>query len=171
MAEISLTAYSDSAAYAVLSRLDPADLAESEAMRGKPSSGLELFADWRALQGHCLASMVVRSGLGLTGTPIALFALVGTGQAGIAMAGLLACSHRTWRPELLRLAVEIRRAMPGFAAVRGIHRIEARCWARHPSAYTLLQALGFRHEAHLYGFGPKGTETFHQFAFLPPTQP
>ncbi len=169
-AQITLTGYSDAAAYAVLSRLDAADLAEAEVTRGATVTGLSLFADWRGMEPHRAVSMVVRSGFGPHGTPIALFALVNTGQAGVAAAALLACNHRSWRPELLRLAVELRRQMPGFASQRRINRIEARCWARHPTAARLLGALGFRHEASMTGFGPKGTETFHQFAFLSPPQ-
>lgn len=171
MAEISITPYSDSAAYAVLSRLDPADLAEAEAMRGAAVTGLSLFADWRAMEPHRVVSLVVRAGHHHAGPPIAVFALANTGQAGVASAALLACNHRTWRPELRRLALEIRGQMPRFAWGRGIHRIEARCWAPHPTAARLLMALGFGLEASLRGFGPRGTETFHQFAFLTPPQP
>jgi hypothetical protein len=65
----------------------------------------------------------------------------------------------------------IRAEMPAFCARAGIHRIEARCWAGHPTAASLLAALGFTHEADMPGFGPGGAATYRQFAWISPAIP
>jgi len=69
---------------------------------------------------------------------------------------------------LARLAVAIRQRIPAFAVKTGINRIEARCWAGHPTASRLLAAMGFAHEADMRGFGRDGTQTFRQFAWTKP---
>lgn len=164
--------YSDEAAMAVFRNLDPWDQLEAEAIRGEPASHLALFGDWRAMRGAWLASWAVHHHLaGRWWHPFALVALVNTGQRGVASAALLACDHHLYRRPLVRLASEIRNTMPDWCASAGVHRIEARAWARHPRASAFLTLTGFRHEADMPGFGPDGTETFRQFAWTDPALP
>lgn len=161
---IQLRPYEDQAAHAVLSRLDLNDQIEAELMRGAACTGLALFADWRAVQAARIISHVAHA----HGQPFAVFALAHTGQAGVAQAALLARDHARWRAPLARLAVMIRHGMPEFSARHGIHRIEARSWAGHPTAAQLLAGLGFRHECDMPGFGLTGQVVFSQFAWINP---
>jgi hypothetical protein len=62
----------------------------------------------------------------------------------------------------------MRARLPGYAAERGIHRIEARAWSGHPTASDLLTKLGFTFEAELRGFGASGQVCFRQFAWITP---
>lgn len=163
--------YDDLAAMAVLSRLDPHDVMEAELVRGAHSGHLALFAEWRAMEAARLVSYVVITSPRRGAKPFALFGLVHTGQAGVAQAALLARDHREFRRPLAELALAIRAGMPGFAAKRGIHRIEARAWFDHPTASALLEALGFEHECDMPGFGLTGRITFRQFAWTCPTIP
>lgn len=161
---IRLRPYDDQDAFAVLSRLDLNDQAEAELMRGAAATGLQLFAEWRAVQSARIISHVASA----HGQPFAVFALAHTGQAGVAQAALLARDHARWRLPLARLAVLIRGGMPEFATRHGIHRIEARSWAGHPTAHRLLVSLGFDHETDMPGFGLTGRVTFAQYAWLAP---
>ena len=161
---IDLRPFEDMAAFAVLSRLDHADQTEAELMRGAPMCGPALFADWRAVQGAHLISQVAIS----NGSPFAVFALANTGQAGVAQAALLARDHARYRLPLARLCVAIRAGMPAFAARHGIHRIEARSWAGHPTAPRLLASIGFCHECYMPGFGLTGRVAFDQYAWFSP---
>lgn len=154
--------YEDLPAKAVLDRLDPADLVECQLISGQAVSGLTLWADWRAVQAFRIHSHVAWHG----STPFAIFGLSRTGQAGVAGAALLARDHAAFRPSLLRLAVMIRRSLPGVAEAAGIHRIEARSWAGHPVAPRLLRGLGFVPEVTMRGFGLTGTVSFTQWAWL-----
>jgi len=156
--------FDDLAAMAVLSRLDPADQLEAELTRGASATSLALFAEWRAMEAYREASYVAVS----RGRPFALFALGNTGQKGVAGAALLARDHIAFRRPLAELALTIRNHMPEFCADRGIHRIEARAWADHPTASRLLTALGFHPECDMPGFGLTGTVTFRQFAWISP---
>lgn len=162
---IEVRPYDDLAAMSVLSRLDPWDLMEAEAVRGAAVTHLALFADWRALQPFRLASWVILTG---AAEPFALLSLTHTGQAGVAQAAFLARDHRRFRRELVEVARRIRTDMPAWAAEMGVARIEARAWARHPRASAFLTLTGFAHEADLPGFGPAGAETFRQFAWTDP---
>ncbi len=166
---IALRPYDDFAAFAVLRALDVHDFIEAELTRGAAASHLSLFADWRAMEPHRVASFVADTGPTRGGQPFALFALSNTGQSGVASAALLACDHHRYRHALAQLGALIRLNLPGYAADRGIHRIETRAWAGHPTASRLLAALGFAHETDLPGFGPQGQITFRQFAWLAPT--
>lgn len=157
-----LAPYEDLAAKAVLDRLDPFDQMECDLVRGGATTGLAIWADWRAMQPHRLASFVVHRGQ----TPFAVFGLSHTGQAGVAAAAMLARDHATFRLPLARLVVMIRQALPGFAADRGIHRIEARSWADHPGASRLLSGIGFAPECDMRGFGLTGDAVFRQWAWL-----
>lgn len=165
---ISARPYDDQAAMIVLSRLDPHDVMEAEAVRGEAVTHLSLFADWRAMEAARLASWVIYSG---ANQPFALLALCHTGQRGVAAAALLARDHRRFRRELVQLARQVREAMPVMAADWNVTRIEARAWARHPRAAAFLKLVGFSHETDMPGFGRDGTETFRQFAWTPSDDP
>jgi hypothetical protein len=164
---IELRPYDDLAAMAVLSRLDASDRMEAEVMRGAITNHLALFAEWRSMQPAAVLSLVAS----VAGQPFALLMLVNTGQHGVASAALLARDHARYRRPLAQFAAAIRRDMPRYCADRGIHRIEARAWDDHPTASSLLAVLGFKHEANMPGFGPRGTVTFRQFAWLTPSRP
>ena len=157
--------YSDEAAMIVLSRLDPHDILEAEAVRGERVTHLGLFADWRAMQAARVASWVIHTDPAPGAAPFAVLGLAHTGQRGVAGAALLARDHRRYRRELVMLARMIREGMPDFARDMGITRIEARAWLRHPRACDFLRLTGFTHEADMAGFGRDGSETFCQFAW------
>lgn len=164
---ISAQPYDDHAAMAVLSRLDPNDRIEACLARGANASHLAIFADWRAMQGARLVSVVLRDEARAR-QPFAVLALAHTGQAGVAQAALLARDHKAHRRALAQVARRIRAEMPPFCAAHGIHRIEARCWAGHPTAARFLTLCGFAHETDMPGFGADGAATFRQFAWITP---
>lgn len=157
---IELRPYEDLAAHAVLTRLDVADQMEAGLVRGAAAAGLALFADWRSIQGLCVGSVVICA----AGTPFAVACLSHTGQAGVVQAAFLARDHRRFRLPIARAAVAIRAGLPEFCAARGIRRIEARCWADHPTAPDFLYSLGFAPEAVMDGFGASGAVRFVQYA-------
>lgn len=164
---VTVRPWDDMLALPIFRQLDPHDFMEAELIRGQETNGISLWADWRAAEVFRLMSFVALAGQ----TPFAVFGLSHTGQAGVAGAVLLARDHRRFRPALGRLCVMIRAAMAAEALARGIHRIEARCWADHPTASGLLRALRFDHECDLPGFGRAGGATYRQFAFLPARSP
>jgi hypothetical protein len=161
--------FEDLAAMAVFSRLDLHDHIEVELVRGAPYTALGLFAEWRMAQAQGPVSLIATTGP--SQRPFAVFALANSGQAGVAEGALLAADHMRHRVALARLAVAIRQRLPKFTAETGIHRIEARSWAGHPTASRLLTAIGFAHEADLPGFGRDGTHSFRQFAWTRPSSP
>lgn len=161
---IEVRPYEDQAAHAVLGFLDIHDHIEAELVRGQAAGGLALFADWRAMRGAWVAGHVFAT---RQGQPFAVGAIVNTGQAGVASAALLARDHSRFRRPLAALALRIAAELPAFCRRNGIHRVEARCWAGHPTAPRLLHALGFTPEARLPGFGADGSAEFLQFALLP----
>ncbi len=158
--------FEDLAAMAVFNRLDVHDHIEAELARGVTYSALGLFADWRMAQAQGPVSLIATTGP--ADRPFAILALGLTGQAGVAQAALLAADHGRHRLPLARLAVAIRQRLPRAAAEFALTRIEARCWAGHPTASRLLAGMGFVHETDLPGFGPGGAHVFRQFAWLPP---
>lgn len=160
-----LRPFEDLAAAAVLRQLDPHDQIEAELVRGAAIPGLALYADWRAMLGAHVISQVAE----WHAVPFAVFALANTGQRGVAQAALLARDHARHRRALAALGAMIRRHLPTEAEARGIHRIEARCWADHPTAARFLAAIGFTHECDMPGFGLTGRVTFRQFAWTCPT--
>lgn len=155
--------FDDLAAMAVFHQLDVNDHIEAELVRGVSYTALGLFAEWRMAQAQGPLSLI--AGTGPAERPFAVFCLGNTGQAGVAQGALLAAHHDRYRFALARLALAIRDKMPAFAAQTGIHRVEARCWAAHPTAARILSGMGFAHEADLPGFGPGGVHTFRQFAW------
>ena len=160
--------YEDTAAHVVLSRLDLNDHIEAELVRGQTAVGLAIFADWRAMRGFWVAGHVFCTA---TGTPFAVGALVNTGQAGVAQAALLARDHAQFRRPLTELALWLAAALPAYCRAQGIHRVEARCWAGHPTAARFLRAIGFDCETDMPGFGADGRAHFRQFALLPRPAP
>lgn len=162
---IELRPFDDLASMAVFNRLDINDQMEAEATRGAACNHLALWAEWRAMQPAAVASVVALN----RGQAFAVFMLVNTGQAGVAAAALLARDHARHRRPLAQLAATLRRNMSGYCADRGIHRIEARAWADHPTASQLLGTLGFAHETDMRGFGPRGRAVFRQFAWVAPS--
>lgn len=164
---ITLHPFDDLLSMDVIRNLDAFDRLEAEALRGAPVTSLALWADWRAIEGVRVASWIVRRAA--TGLPVALIALVNTGQSGVASAAMVARDHGTYRRELVAIARRIRDGMPSYCADLGINRIEARAWSDHPRASEFLKLVGFRHEADMPGFGPGGALTFRQFAWTPTT--
>ena len=162
---ITVRPYDDLAAHAILSRLDPADFLEAEVTRGRSTTALELFADWRAMNTARMESWVLVTG---AGEPFALLGIAYTGQAGVAAAALLARDHRRFRRALAQAAVLIRDRLPSYAVESGVRRIEARAWGAHPTACNLLFSIGFEPEALMPGFGPEGRNCFVQYAWMPP---
>lgn len=170
---ITLRPFDDATSRQVLGKLDLCDQLECEFVRGRGiDDPMTLWADWRAMVPAHLLSLVAldrrRDGQGFVDVPFAVLALANTGQAGVGQAALLARDHGAFRVALARLAVMIRRGLPGFTREHGIHRIEARSWGDHPTAGRLLAAIGFRHEAEMPGFGVSGALTFHQWAWTGP---
>lgn len=159
---ITVRPYEDLAAHAVLSRLDPMDFLEAEVTRGRATSALELFADWRAMNPARLASWVLFTG---AGEPFAVVGLSHTGAAGVAAAAMLARDHVRYRLPLAQAASAMRRGLPDWAAETGVRRIEARAWGAHPGACRLLTRIGFAFETILPGYGPAGRDRFVQFAW------
>lgn len=162
---IELAPFESLGAISVLSRLDPNDLIEAHLVRGAQANHLDIFADWRAMQSHAVLSLVLKDRK-TGGKPFAVLALGHTGQAGVGQAALLACDHARYRRQLVNASRQIRDRMPEFCSEWGIHRIEARCWSKHPTAGGFLTACGFKYEADLPGFGADGLETFQQFAWI-----
>lgn len=155
------------AGMAVLSRLDLNDLAEAQLIRGVRADHLDIFSDWRGMQAAAVLSLILtddRRG----GVPFAVLALGNTGQAGVGQAALLARDHARFGRALAEAGALIRRKMPAFCAELGIHRIEARCWAEHPTAARFLKLCGFHHDTDMPGFGPDGWTVFRQFAWTQP---
>lgn len=163
---ITLRSYSDHAAMAVLSCLDPNDLIEARLVRGPAMTHLSLFSEWHAIQSQAVLSVVVYEAR--ASQPFAVLVLTHTGQSGVAQAALLARNHQRHRRALAAVCRKIRDDMPDFCNQLGIHRIEARAHAGHPRASQFLSACGFTHEADIPGFGPDGRATFRQFAWTNP---
>lgn len=160
---VSVLPWDDMLALPVFRMLDHHDFMEADMIRGGQAHGVSLWADWRAGEAYRILSFVALAGQ----TPFAVFGLAHTGQAGVAGAALLARDHRRFRVPLARLCAMIRRQMPAEAARCGIRRIEARCWAGHPTAAPLLSSLGFTHECDMAGFGLSGGALYRQFSLLP----
>lgn len=167
---IELAPYSNAAAMQVIRHLDAHDLLEAQILRGQAVDHLDIFGDWRAVQPGAVLSLVILDA-SAGGMPFALLGLVSSGQAGVGHAALIARDHTVWRRPLAVAGLEIRARMPGFCGDLGIHRIEARCWAGHPTAARFLRGCGFHHDCDLPGYGPGGGHVFQQFAWTIPTSP
>lgn len=162
---IQLRPYDNLSAQAILTRLDPADLAEAALLRGGEVDGLDLFADWRASAAFWIGSRVAVTAPARGSRPFAVVAVTRASAPGIAHAALLARDHGRFRRELVMLARKLAADMPAWAAHHDLTRIEARSWAGHPRAAALLSAVGFRAECIMPGFGPDGREELIQWAW------
>ncbi|WP_284262481.1 hypothetical protein [Roseicyclus amphidinii] len=161
---IELLPYQPDLAAAVFRDLDPWDRLEAEAVRGAPQHYLGLFGDWHAVARQHLATVVLarRGPLGLR--PFAVAGLANTGTAGLAEVAFLASDHRKHRWSIGRAAVQFRPLFLEACQNGGISRVEARCWADHPTAPAFLAHFGFSHQCDLPGTGRGGAYTFRLFA-------
>lgn len=163
---IELLPYQPDLAAAVFRELDAWDMLEAEAARGGPQHYLGLFGDWHAASRQHLASAVLarRGAMGLR--PFAVAALGHTGTAGVAEAAFLAADHRRHRWSIGRAAVQYRPRFLEACRDSGITRVEARCWADHPTAPHFLAHLGFAHACDLPGTGRGGAFTFQLWSLV-----
>jgi len=160
--------WTDLPAFEVFKHLDPNDHHEAEVARGLRQTHLSLFADWRAAMGRAVLARVISETRAGGDHPIGVLGLFATGLAGVAEAAFLARDHALYRPQITATALMIRHQLDQVAAPIGLHRIEARCWAGHPTASAFLTAIGFQHETDQRGFGVSGAETFRVFAWVAP---
>jgi len=166
---IALHPYNDHAAAAIFAQLDPFDQIEANVIQGEIVSHLAMFAQWRAMRptwiaGHILATDGAPN---LADQAFAVMALGNTGQCGVAQGAFLSRNHTKFKKPLVAAARAMAINIPLLCEQHGIHRIEARCYAGHPTASTFLQLIGFQHETDMPGFGSDGSATFRQFSFVP----
>lgn len=157
---LTLSHWSDEAAFQVLEHLDTRDALEVLALKGRAVGAWDLHAEWRALS----AAGQVRIAR-WDGEPFAVVGVVNSGAVGVAQAALLAGDHRFWRWPLAVLGVHLGRVLPDFAREHALYRIEARAWAGHPGGGRLLAHAGFRLEAALGGYHPRGCGVFNLWAW------
>jgi hypothetical protein len=157
--------YEDAAALALIRRLDPVDRAEIGVPEGRWLEDHRIWFDWRCLQPHAVASVIVAAGRGEALEDIALVALVRGALPGLGHAAMIAADHRRHRRGLALAAAEMRRRLPVVARRAGLTRIECRVWEKHPTGPALLAAVGLRFEARCPGFGPGGCAAFLQYAW------
>ncbi len=159
---VTLEPFTPEAALQVLTKLDEMDQFEAQLMRGDEADSYELLAGWMALRQQGAACFV---GV-VDGQPIAVMAIVPGVTPGLGHAAMLACDHKQWKRGLVALVRLIRDGFPAQARVMGLHRIEARSWAGHPTAPSLLRAIGFELEAHMVGLGQSGEVNLKQWVWL-----
>lgn len=162
--------YTDPRALEVFTGLDADDLAETSQYLGQPMDRMGLFALWRAGEGSALRlGSFVLSARDQSGIrPVAVLSVSMSGIAGVGEAALVARDHGENRRALVAIARHVREALPDFARDHNLRRIEARSWAGHPTASRFLEAIGFKCECDMQGFGPDGTATFRLFAWVAP---
>jgi len=161
---VALEPFTPEAALHVLQRLDEHDQLEAELARGDPAEPFDMLASWMGLEAQGAAVFVGREVA--NDAPFAVLAIVPGATPGLGHAAMLACDHAFWRRALVPLVRQIRDGFPDFAAHMGLHRIEARSWAGHPTAPSLLRAIGFELEAAMIGFGQSGEINFNQWAWV-----
>lgn len=161
---IELLPFQDTLALEVFRGLDPHDHMEAEVIRGAPAGAVTLYAEWHNANAWRAATYVATHGP--LRAPFAVLGLSNTGQAGVGQAALLSKSHRAHKRPLAQLARIIRRDLAAWTAERGIHRIECRCWAAHPTASRFLEHAGFTLDADMPGFGSNGAHRFLQYAWV-----
>lgn len=155
-----LADWDDRAVLEVLQDLDNRDWLELVAAKGRAASAFDLWAEWRQLRG--LGAVRVAR---WDAVPFAVLGVINAGSLGVGQAALVARDHRRWRRGLVLLARLMRSELVAFAAAQDLWRIECRSWVGHPSAASLLAHLGFRLEAELAGFHPRGQGVFLQWAW------
>lgn len=152
-------------ALSVFSDLDENDMLEAQLTRGDAADPYDLLAGWMALEAQGAVCFIGDIDLPYEGPPIAVLALAPGSTPGLGHAAMLARDHKKWKRALVPLVRIIRDRLPAVAATMGFHRIEARSWAGHPTAATLLRATGFELEARMTGFGQSGEINFNQWAW------
>lgn len=162
---ISLEPFNPEDALRVLSALDENDQLEAEVMRGDKARPYDMLADWMALEKQGAACFVAQVAPPYV-EPIAVMAIVRGGTPGLGHAAMLARDHRFWKRALVPTARAIRDGLPTQARAMGLHRIEVRSWAGHPTAPSLLRAIGFELEAEMIGFGHSGEINLNQWVWL-----
>ncbi|MEO0859221.1 MAG: hypothetical protein AAFY65_01310 [Pseudomonadota bacterium] len=160
-----LVPWSDQAALEVFSDLDPHDWNEARIVTGAEPTSLSLWADWRAGRVHRYYDFVVLSAPSRGAQPFAVLGVSAGGATNVAQAALLTRVVKDWRRDIAKLAIGLRDAFELWAELDGLHRIEARSWAGHPTGGDLLKACGLSWEASLSGFGADGEERFEQHAW------
>jgi len=160
---VALEQFNPDAALQVLQRLDEHDQLEAELTRGDRADPFDMLASWMGLGAQGAAVFVGRAELA---GPFAVLAIVPSATPGLGHAAMLACDHRFWRRSLVPLVRQIRDGFLAQARAMGLHRIEARSWAGHPTAPSLLRAIGFELEAEMIGFGQSGEINFNQWAWV-----
>lgn len=159
---VTISDYTPEAAEVVFRDLDPWDRLEGEVMRGAVRPAAVHFADWHAMQAQFLLSWVFSTP---AGAPFAVAGAVNSGFAGVAQVAFLSRDHAKWRGSIARSALLLRRIIPVAARETGLHRLEARCLADHPTAGRFLTLLGFRMEARMPGYGATGAHEFRLFSW------
>lgn len=163
---ISLTPLEAGPALRVLAAIDAADAMERDLEGHAERPDAEIVADWLAMRAAGGAAMVSWDHAPAGGAQP--FAVLGAGlrrAGGVCDVGLIARDHRAFRLPLGRLAVLLRETLPIWAESRQVQRLEARCWAEHPRAPSLLRAIGFSLDCDLPAYGV-GRSRFLQFAML-----
>ncbi|MEO0681136.1 MAG: hypothetical protein AAF192_12055 [Pseudomonadota bacterium] len=155
---------------AVLADLDPADRREAD-MEGLPAADPEALA-----QGFCAATagggmvwVVWHAPDGRGADPFAICAMGPAQGPRCAHVGFVSRPRSQFRRPLGCLGVWLRRSLPAAARTRGARRLEARCWAEHPTGPGWLQALGFAREGVLRGYGLGGAD-FELHALTVPSE-
>ncbi len=150
---ILLNRFSADQAIKVFEHLDPQDLLECDLMAGfydpweavaRRLAGLSLL-----FEAH-IVSVLRETGVKV---PFAVICLGQTGYEGVATAEFLSCNHKHFKRELAQTVLMAREVLPEIADKHHLNRIEFRSWSRHPSAHLLGQALGFKRDAVIGGFG------------------
>ncbi|MDF2235382.1 hypothetical protein P2H44_22735 [Albimonas sp. CAU 1670] len=157
--DLSLTPLTCGPALRVLQELDPQDRREAGcALNGdaSPDFLLREFLRRQGEGGHVFVAWSHRPEGGAD--PFAILGVAAIIASGVGSAALLARRHDRWRPQLRALAFALRVDLPPWARLQGFHRLEARSWSDHPTAGTLLGAIGFRHELRLVGFAAGGAD-------------
>ncbi len=173
---VTLAPFNPPDALRVFEMLDENDQLEAEVMRGDKALPYDMLADWMALEKQGAACFVAQVAPPYA-EPIAVMAIVRGGTPGLGHAAMLARDHRIWRRALVPAARAIRDGFPAQARAMGLHRIEARSWAGHPTAPSLLRAIGFELDAEMIGFGHSGEVNLNQWVWLadyiprPPSYP
>lgn len=162
---VTLDRFTPDAALRVLSNLDENDQLEAQLMRGDSAAAYDMLADWMMLarQG---AVCFIGAATAPISEPVAVLGILPGTTPGLGHVAMLARDHRFWKRVLVPLAREIRDRLPTQARAMGLHRLEAHSWAAHPTAASLLTAIGFRLDARMTGFGPSGCVYLNQWSWL-----
>ncbi len=162
---VTIEPFNPALARCVLSDLDENDRLEAQLMRGDMAGGYDLLTDWMMIQRQGAACFIGYCD-DPEPSPIAVLAIVPDTVPGLGHVAMLARDHRRWKRQLVSLVRQIRRRLPVQAQHMGLHRLEARSWVGHPTAPTLLRAIGFTPDATMTGFGFSGEIRLRQWSWL-----